>query len=40
MPPPYTVPKILKGLENEVEVVGEFPDEDQATQFAARALAD
>ena len=38
--PPYTVLKILKGAENEVEVAGEFPDEDQATQFVNSAQAD
>ena len=39
-PPPYTVLKILKGSENEVEVAGEFPDEEQAMKFAESAQAD
>jgi hypothetical protein len=39
MPPPYTVLKISKGGENEIEVAGEFPDKDQAMMFAESARA-
>jgi hypothetical protein len=34
---PFTVLKISKAVENQVEVVGEFPNEDDANDFAEGA---